>query len=235
MYISVQDCQNYRKIYIHLPPLKAMGKTTVIVPLFLIIAVGTPVLFYGVLNMPQSTERLPDEIDTSGDPLQEPYTGKDIYKKYGSTAYTLEPVATFKASVLVVSTKQYFDDDKELIPLDVCVVWGEMALPHYRECISFEQGIRVCQVIYIAACPFEESYLDTHFTNIHVIPGNENILKALKAIKKGQKVILEGFLVNIYRDGVLYKKTSMSRTDSVGAIYEILYVTQLRIGDTVYE
>ena len=212
-----------------------MGKTTVIVPLFLIIFVGTPVLFYGVLNRPQSAENVSDEIDTSKDPLQEPYTGRDIYKKYGNTKYTLEPVATFTASVLVVSKKQYFDDDKALIPFDVCVVWGEMALPQYRECISFEQGIRVCQVIYLDVCPFEESYLDTHFTNIHAIPGNENILKALKTIERGQKVILEGFLVNIYRDGVLYMKTSMSRTDSVGATCEILYVTYLRIGDIVYE
>lgn len=212
-----------------------MGKTTVLLPLFLIILLGIPVLLYKVTNTPQSTERLFDEIDTSKDPLQEPYSGKNIYKTYGDVKYTLEPVATFKAPVLVVSTRMYFDAEEALAPLDLCVVWGKMTSPQYLECLSFEQGVRVCQVIYLSTCPFEESYLDTHFTNIHVIPGNENILKALKTIKKDQKVILEGFLVNIYRDGVLYMKTSVSRTDSVGTTCEILYVTKLRIGDTVYE
>ncbi len=173
------------------------------------------------------------EIDTSQEPIQEPYSGEVISKEADGLEYTLVSVATYKTAVLVVSTKHYRDEDAALVPVDLCVVWGALAEPEYLQYVTFTQKDRGCKCVYEVGSPADTPEVLSQFVNIHLIPANDYILQAIETIKEGQKVILEGFLVDIYLNGSMYIETSRTRTDNGEGSCEVLYVTNVRIGTTV--
>ncbi len=86
--------------------------------------------------------------------------------------------------------------------------------------------------------PFTTSYIINHSSNNHIIPATENIRKAVKTVKAGQKIILDGFLINLkgtYRGQNVWWNTSLSRSDTGDNSCELFYVSKVRIGNEVYE
>lgn len=172
-------------------------------------------------------------IHTYEEPLQESYTGDTLLKSIGRYTFTIVPVATYKIAARVICIKYYSTDEvDELTPVDLCVVWGEMAEFEYIRYFSCTQHDRGC---YLTAeeSPLDDAYVDTHFTNIHVIPADETILKTIQTIKVNQVVYLEGFLVNVYCEGVRIWETSLTRKDTGDDSCEVLYVTMVNIGSTI--
>lgn len=195
-----------------------------------------PLLVIGCVNVamnPQSDRG--GQIDTSREPIQVQYQGTPIILHTKEREVSLVPVATYEAHVLVVSTVHYTDEDSDIAPLDFCVVWGELSQDRYLEYATFNQTNRVCICTYEAHSPVDDPLVLTSFVNIHLIPANQNVLTALYNVRKGQKVILEGLLVDIYYDGSLYIKTSTSLTDNGIGACEILYVISTQVGSTVYQ
>lgn len=175
-------------------------------------------------------------IDTSQEPLQERYTGEDIHKGIGKFEFTIVPVAAYKASVLVICMKYYNADEvDELAPVDLCVVWGKLAEPKYLQHFTCTQTERGCRLTSRTESYLDDSYVGTHFTNMHIIPANETILEAIESIKGDQAVFLEGFLVNVYSGGAVIWETSLTWKDSGSDSCEVLYVTKVKIGNTTYE
>lgn len=175
------------------------------------------------------------DIDVWNEPIQEPYSGEAILIEADDHEYTLVCVAQYTASVLVVSVKHYHDEDRELVPVDLCVVWGTLAEPEYLHYVSFIQEERGCSCTYEEGSPVDAPEVLSQFVNMHLIPANDTILQAIKTIKEGEKVILEGFLVNVYYEGSIYIETSTTRTDIGEGSCEVLYVTRVTIGTVVYE
>ncbi|MGC1122552.1 MAG: hypothetical protein WBA22_15815 [Candidatus Methanofastidiosia archaeon] len=196
--------------------------------LFLLLAAGC-------ISIPVNPSDTGEQIDTSQGPIQAPYQGDPIILKTREREVTLVPVATYEAHVLVVSTAHYTDEDSDIAPLDFCVVWGELSQDQYLEYATFNQTNRACICTYEADSPVDDPFVLTAFVNIHLIPANQNILTALLNIRKGQKVILEGLLVNIYYNGSLYIETSTSLTDKGIGACEILYVTRIQVGTIQYQ
>jgi hypothetical protein len=188
----------------------------------------------GCINIPVAPSDTGEQIDTSRGPIQTPYQGEPIILKTREREVTLVPVATYETHVLVVSTASYTDEDSDISPLDFCAVWGELSQDYYLEYSTFTQTNRACICTYEADSPVDDPIVLTAFVNIHLIPSNQDILTALYTIRKGQKIILEGYLVNIYYKGALYIETSTSLTDKGTGACEILYVTRIQVGTTVY-
>lgn len=175
-------------------------------------------------------------IDTSQEPLRERYTGEEIHKRIGRFEFTIVPVAVYNASVRVICMQYYNADEVDrLTPFDLCVVWGKLAESKYLQHFTCSQTERGCRLTSRTESYLDDSYVGTHFTNIHIIPANETILEAVKTIGWNQSVVLEGFLVNVYSDRTVIWETSLSWEDSGSDSCEVLYVTKVRIGDTVYE
>ncbi|MBU7019204.1 MAG: hypothetical protein HXS44_16965 [Theionarchaea archaeon] len=185
--------------------------------------------------MPSPSGEVYSEIDVYQEPIQKPYTGDVIYREADGDTYALVPVAMYKTSVLVVHTKHYSDEDSELVPVDLCVVWGVLAEPEYLQYATFIQEDRGCECIYDVGSPVDTPDILCLFVNIHLIPADDYILQAIKTIRRGQKVVLEGFLVDIYRDGCIYIETSRTRADNGEGSCEVLYVTRVRVGNAIYE
>jgi len=181
-----------------------------------------------------------EEIDISQDPLQTPYPfGEPIIKEIENGLLTLTPVAKYRISAVVVSKKAYDGGwQSQISPYDLAMVWGKLAEPEYDKYIEYWQNNRWYFFRYKEGSPFDHSYVVTHSGNHHTIPANYNVGKALESIQKDDKVVLEGYLVNVkgtYRGKAVFWNTSLSRDDTGNGSCEVIYVSKVRIDTRVYE
>jgi len=181
-----------------------------------------------------------DEIDTSRDPIQTSYKSDEpMIREIKNGNVTITPVAEYRISGMVVSKETYSSNwDGEISPVDLAIVWGKLAEPEYDRYITYNQRNRWYFYQYKPGSPFDNSYVISHSANNHIIPANENIREAVKTIKEKDKVVLEGFLVNIkgtYKGQPVTWNTSLSRKDTGNGSCELFYVSKVRIDTKVYE
>lgn len=191
-------------------------------------------------SRPQKSGFNTDEIDTSRDPIQNRLASIEpilLETKHGR--YTLTPVAEYQLAGKVVGKETYsYGWESEISPLDLAIAWGNLAESEHEKYVSFSQRNRWYFYEYKPGSPHDHSSIISHSSNNHIIPASENLLRALKEIGKNEKVILEGFLINLkgtYKGGEVYWNTSLTRKDTGNGSCELFYVTKARINTDVYE
>ncbi len=196
-------------------------------------------LLYGC-DRPKMTGLDTDEIDTSRDPIQTSHKSDEpIIKEIKNGHFTITPVAEYKISGMVVGKETYSSGwEGEISPVDLAIVWGKLAEPDYDRYVTYNQRNRWYFYQYKPGSPFDNSFVISHSGNNHIIPANENIHDAVKTIGKKDKVVLEGFLVNVkgtYKGHPVTWNTSLSRKDTGNGSCELFYVSKVRIDTKVYE
>ena len=196
--------------------------------------------FLSGCNRPTPTGIDLDKIDTSQDPFQESCTSDEpIIKEFKSGRFTMIPSAEYKISGLVVSKETYFSGwDGELSPVDLAIVWGKLADPENGRYITYSQGNRWYHYKCKGGAPVDPSYIISHSSNNHIIPANGNISRAIKTVKRKDRVVLKGYLVNIRgtsKGQTVTWNSSLSRTDTGNTSCELFYVSHVRIETKVYE
>jgi hypothetical protein len=195
----------------------------------------------GGCDKPQVTGEESGEIDVSQEPVQIKFTSSEptVLSIAGDSEFTVHPVAEYKIAALAVSKKSYHDGWRaEVAPVDLALVWGKLAEPESDRYISYSQHDRWYFYEYEARSLFNTSYVISHSANNHIIPADENILRAVKTIKTKEKVFLEGFLVNVkgrHKGENFWWNSSLRRADTGDGSCEVFYVKRLRIGTKVYE
>lgn len=191
-------------------------------------------------SKPVPTDVASGEIDTSSEPEQIPVQNKgQVIINLKNGKFSLKPVAEYSINAEVVSKKSYsYGWQAELAPIDLALAWGKLTEPESEKYVTFSQSDRWYYFEYKNDSPLNESYIVTHSSNNHIIPANENIQLAIKSIKKKDKVILRGFLVNAqgkYDNMDFWWNSSLTRNDTGDSSCEIFYVTKVNNGDYVYE
>ncbi len=155
----------------------------------------------------------------------------------------------------------YTDAFDDISPVDIGMTWGDLDdKKTVQKYFNFQSRnfqtvgrqlnpkVKGCYNM-IGICLFNKyhdfQYLGTHMAHTHTIPASENILSTLLSIKKWDIVRLDGYLVDVSdATGRKFAMTSMSRDDSNtksrgwgqgGGACEVMYVTQIQIGDKIYE
>jgi len=202
------------------------------------------VLLYFILSgcggRPRATGIESDEIDTSRDPLQTSISSQDpILIRTKSGEFVLTPAAEYRIAGLVVGKEHYSHGwNGKISPVDLALAWGKLAERDARKYVSYNVSNRWVSFKLKEGSPFDVAYVNSHASNNHIIPSTRNIRYAIEMIKEKQKVVLEGFLVNVsgtYDGKKVWWNTSSSRIDSGDGSCELLYVTKARIGYKVYE
>jgi hypothetical protein len=191
-------------------------------------------------NRPELTTVEYGEIDTSQEPVQTPYEQDETFTlntKDGQ--FSIKPLAEYKISAMVAGKESYsYGWSGKVAPVDLALAWGKVAEPENKKLVSFSQGGRWYFFTYKPGAPFDSSYISRHSANNHIIPATENVLKAVKSVKEREKIILEGFLVNL-RGTVEGQNvswgTSLTRNDSGDNSCELFYVIKVRIDNNVYQ
>ncbi len=181
-----------------------------------------------------------DKIDTSHDPIQKPCTSNEpILIEIRNGHFKLTPLTEYQLSGMVVGKETYsFDWESKISPIDLAIVWGKLAEDNYDRYITYRQSNRWYFYQYPPGSPFDNAYVVSHSSNNHIISANKNIYQTVKFVKKKNKVVLEGFLVNlagIYDGRNVTWNTSLSRADTGNGSCELFYVTKIRIDNKVYE
>jgi hypothetical protein len=191
-------------------------------------------------SKPEPTAMEQGEIDTSQDPIQTSTDQGDIIiLEIEDGVFELKPMAQYKASVMVMSKESYsYGWMGKVVPIDLALAWGKLTEPQYDKHIDYSQSDRYYFFEYSSESPLNAGYIGKHSANNHIIPATENMLKALKSVKKKQKVVLEGFLVYLkgtYKGEKVFWNSSLTRDDHGDNSCELFFVEKVRIGDYVYE
>jgi len=143
--------------------------------------------------------------------------------------YTLTPMADFKLQARVLSKDTYgFDRGADLAPVDLALGWGPMSDSQVLSQINISQSNRF-YFWHVDAFPIPRKAIETHSANMHMIPASAAIEAQLKALRVGQTIQLQGYLVNANAPDGFYWKSSLTREDTGAGACELVYVTTLTV------
>ncbi len=153
--------------------------------------------------------------DTAGDPVQGATDERPFERRVGSRRYRVTPRFRFDQSAQVVSAKAYrWGREGALLPEDLALAWGPVLAPPYAGRLSFSQFSRFF-FWRTKDLSLDRGTIVSHTANVHLFPRTGRLKRALRAVRKGDRVRLEGFLVDIDAiDGSdFHWGTSTSRED----------------------
>ncbi len=218
-----------------------MRFTDILLLFALLLAVaGAGLIAYNYLTAPEESESTaPVPISIINEPIQNPAPGVTIpIIEHGGKRIILNAVAEYKIDAVLISKHPYhWGIMNNLAPWDYALIWG--GVPHMLSWLKFRQSGRFCYYKFTGTAALNHAYVNSHMSNNHIIPATKNIRRALRLGKKGMKVHLEGYLVNVEvgkKSRVLSTWiSSQVRTDSGMGACEIFYVKKLQLEDKVYE
>lgn len=127
----------------------------------------------------------------------------------GQSISTLE---SYQGEFRILGTKQYKNDEQaKFSPIDYAVSWGMFAQPNIARQIYVKQYDRFLNWK-LAVLPVSPQKAMEMVSNIHIIPANPTIAQEIKKVKRGDLVRLNGDLVEI-KDNDLVWRSSLSRDD----------------------
>lgn len=128
-------------------------------------------------------------------------------------------------------TNDFFD-------VDLGLVWGDH-VPELLDRVTFSQNAR--WLYWRSDTPVsdaERADITRHAGNVHTIPaeGHPALTRALRSVRSGDLVKLDGYLVRIAdAQATTLARSSTSRTDTGGGACEIVWVDRLQVGERAWE
>ena len=179
------------------------------------------------------------ETNETIDPTKMPVVGQITTEKpflmTKDIDFTLTPIAKYHISGIVVAKNTNLLDDKrykKLGPIDIGLIFGKLAEPENRHALdfsSFDRGLRPViksNISWDVACHY--------LSHNHLIPANDNILRASFSLENGQTATFDGYLVTVNSSIGDWGHNDMIPTGECKPICQIIYLTEIRIGKRIY-
>lgn len=170
---------------------------------------------------------LPLTAASDGSPAQTRVSGQRVVLSAGFEAKLL---ASYVIEGRVVTRRTFRHDPTSAVsPLDLGIVWGDLAAPGGTDDIAFGTGHRMIWFSNAPDADLPKAWKD-QVTNNHLIPANPQVNDALMAIEVGARVRLRGYLVTVTGDGISPWRSSTRRDDgSIVGGCEIILVTDVQV------
>jgi hypothetical protein len=140
-------------------------------------------------------------------------------------AATLTPLAGFSIDARVLSRRDYRSDrEAELSPVDLALGWGRMRDDAVLSELDITQSGRWYRYRYGGAPPIPPSEIDRSAANMHMIPGSREIAAALDEVEAGERVRIDGWLVEAQAPDGWRWRSSTTREDTGQGACEVVYV-----------
>ncbi|MCC6157625.1 MAG: hypothetical protein IT350_06190 [Deltaproteobacteria bacterium] len=183
-----------------------------------------------------------DAIDPTRDPVQGAADSDSTWSfAWNGGQVVATNVASYRIDAKICGTQKYSKGSgwqAQVAPIDVCLMWGDLAVQELRGKVEFEQDMRWTHFRTAPGSPFTPNYVMTHAANTHVIAASDNVRRAVARLREGQVVRLDGHLVDLHgtHDGrEIFWKSSRARDDDGAGACEVFLVQGVRVGDVVYE
>lgn len=136
----------------------------------------------------------------------------------------LTEVATWELDAVILHTEWYrFDHFGDVVPLDLALGWGPMSDPDVLRELKIAQRNRWYWVRWDHPLVYSEEELMGSSSNVHILPADADVMRAVRSFDQGDNVHLSGRLVDVSYDGQVMS-TSRTREDRGGGACEVFYV-----------
>jgi len=141
--------------------------------------------------------------------------------------YTITPLQNFNIEARVLSKEKYrFDKEADLSPIDLALGWGKMSDEGILKNIDITQSGRWYHW-HTDRFPIPRREIETYSANMHMIPASKEIEKNLSKIRKGDVVMIQGYLVRVDAKDGYYWVSSLSRKDTGAHACEVVFVKSI--------
>ncbi|HTT07257.1 MAG TPA: hypothetical protein VMH34_00475 [Gammaproteobacteria bacterium] len=143
--------------------------------------------------------------------------------------YTITELEPYTETLRVLSTESYsLGRESDLSPIDIAAGWGPMADPSIYKQFQISQSGRwyYWQTDHF---PIPRREVETHSSNIHIVPATPAIAKALEKVKPDELIDVDGSLIEVRANDGWHWKSSLSREDTGAGACELLLLKKISI------
>ena len=146
-----------------------------------------------------------------------------------SATCRLPPLASFSIEARVLSREDYsFGPESAISPTDLALGWQRMADPAVYEPLGISQSGRWYRYRWGGqGPPIPLPEIVRSSANMHMVPADPEVERALDGVREGQMVRLQGWLIEARRDDGWAWRSSLTREDSGDGACELVYVCAL--------
>ena len=167
--------------------------------------------------------RLPPAVAAGAAPLQSDVPTS--LPPFRLRVATLVPLAGFSVDARVLSREDYSHGrEAELSPTDLALGWGPMATPGMAERLDVSQSSRWYHYQWSGEPPLPPAEIAHSSANMHIIPADDAIAVALKSLRAGDRVRVDGWLVQAETPDGWRWRSSTTRDDTGAGACEVVYV-----------
>ena len=143
-------------------------------------------------------------------------------------AATLQPLAGFSVEARVLSRENYrLGREAELSPTDLALGWQRMREDPVLAQLKISQSSRWYHYRWAGDPPLPPQEIARSSANMHMIPASESVARALAAVRKDDRVRIDGWLVEAKAADGWHWRSSLSREDTGAGACEVVYVCSL--------
>ena len=140
-------------------------------------------------------------------------------------AAELRPLAGFSLEARVLSREDYsFGREADLSPTDLALGWGRMRDESVLSRLDISQSGRWYQYRWRGEAPLPVAEIVRSSANMHMIPADAAAAAALSRVRAGERVHIDGWLVEAIAADGWHWRSSLSRDDSGRGACEVVYV-----------
>ncbi|MEJ7745569.1 MAG: hypothetical protein WKF61_02210 [Luteimonas sp.] len=165
----------------------------------------------------------PPMVRAGEPPLQSPAPAS--LSPFRLQSATLQPLAGFSIDARVLSREDYnFGRESELSPTDLALGWQRMRDDAVLSRLAISQSSRWYQYRWSGDPPLPLDEIARSSANMHMIPSDQAIAKALRDVRAGDRVRIDGWLVEATTTDGWRWRSSLTRDDTGGGACEVVYV-----------
>lgn len=138
---------------------------------------------------------------------------------------TAQPLAGFSVAARVLSREDYdHGREADFSPVDLALGWGPMRDDAVLSQLDISQSGRFYHYRWSGNAPIPPDEIVRNSANMHMVPANSAVASALNAVKAGDQVRIDGWLVAIETPDGWRWHSSLTREDSGAGACEVVYV-----------
>ena len=166
---------------------------------------------------------MPPRVQAGAPPLQSAVPAS--MSPFRLQAAALQPLAGFSLQARVLAREDYaFGREAALSPTDLALGWAGMADEATLARLEISQPGRWYHYRWQGEPPLPQDEIARSSANMHLIPADAAVARALRTVRPGDRVRVEGWLVEASAPDGWRWRSSLSRDDQGGGACELVYV-----------
>lgn len=144
--------------------------------------------------------------------------------------YEIQPVARYEIRAKVLSIERYrIGREADLSPVDFALGWGPMSDNAILKQLAINQGSRYYHYRWRGDPPIEPALIVRSSANTHLVPADDSVKARLFEVRKGEIVMLKGYLIHVRHPDGWRWRSSLTREDSGAGACELMWVAEAAV------